>query len=136
MNRKSDERATIFLIEEDDDTRPLMRENLEREGYRVLLAVDEEDAMQRVGDGQMDVDLVLINLVDKTPDNVLKLGKRICEHAKFDGNTPLVIVAEKYGNDVEGTDVNVSDNDWITYLEDPDQLGNLLARLLPRSQVE
>jgi CheY-like chemotaxis protein len=133
MNSKGSERPTIFLIEEDDDTRPLLRESLEREGYRVLLAVDEKDAMDRVSGGLMDVDLVLINLVNKTADVVLEVGKRICEHAKFDGHTPLVIVAEKYGQDVEGTDVNVGENEWITYLEDPDQLQNLLARLLPRS---
>jgi hypothetical protein len=39
-------------------------------------------------------------------------------------------MAEKYGKDLEGTDVNVSGNDWITYLEDHDQLRNLLSRLL------
>jgi hypothetical protein len=39
-------------------------------------------------------------------------------------------MAEKYGKDLEGTDVNVSGNDWITYPEDHDQLRNLLARLL------
>jgi CheY-like chemotaxis protein len=133
MNGKGAERPTIFLIEEDDDTRPLLRESLEREGYRVLLAVDEKDAMDRVGGGLIDVDLVLINLVDKTADEVVEIGKRICEHGKFDGHTPLVIVAEQYGKDVEGTNVNVGDNDWITYLEDPDQLQHLLARLLPRS---
>jgi CheY-like chemotaxis protein len=133
MNRKNAERPTIFLIEEDDDTRPLLRESLEREGYRVLLAVDEKDAIDRVGGGQMDVDLVLINLVGKTADEVLEIGKRICKHAKLDGHTPLVIVAEKYGKALEGTNVNVSENDWITYLEDPDQLQNLLARLLPHS---
>ncbi|MDT5061442.1 MAG: hypothetical protein QOH63_1901 [Acidobacteriota bacterium] len=130
---ESNDRPTIFLIEEDDDTRPLMKQNLERLGYQVLLALDEEDAMQRVGGGQIDVDLVLINLVGKTANEVLEIGKRICKHAKFDGHTPLVIVAEKYGKDVEGTNVNVGENDWITYLEDPDQLQNLLARLLPRS---
>lgn len=133
MSMKGAERPTIFLIEEDDDTRPLMRECLERAGYRVLLAIDEKDAMDRVGGGQIDVDLVLINLVGETTDEVLEIGKRICEHAKFDGHTPLVIMAEKYGKDLEGTNVNVSENDWITYLEDPDQLQNLLARLLPRS---
>ncbi|MDT4954452.1 MAG: hypothetical protein QOJ02_2590 [Acidobacteriota bacterium] len=128
---ESKDRPTIFLIEEDDDTRPLMKQNLERLGYQVLLALDEEDAMQRVGGGQIDVNLVLINLVGKTANEVLEIGKRICKHAKFDGHIPLVIVAEKYGKDVEGTNVNVGENDWITYLEDPDQLQNLLARLLP-----
>jgi hypothetical protein len=45
--------------------------------------------------------------------------------------TPLVILAEKYGKDVEGTNVNVSGNDWITYLEDAGQLRDLLNRLIP-----
>jgi DNA-binding response OmpR family regulator len=136
MTTVGDDRPAVFLIEEDDDTRPLMRINLERAGYRVLLALDEEDAMERVGGKQINVDLVLINLVGKTTDEVLKIGKRICEHAKFDGHTPLVIVAEKYGKDIEGTDVNVGENDWITYLEDPNQLENLLARLLSRPSVK
>jgi CheY-like chemotaxis protein len=129
---EGNDRPTIFLIEEDNDARPLMRQNLMRLGYQVMLAVDEEDAMQRVGGGQIEIDLVLINLVNKTTDEVLEIGQRICKHARFDGHTPLVIMAEKFGKDVEGTNVNVSENDWITYLEDPDQLQNLLARLLPR----
>lgn len=130
MSEQGEDRPTIFLIEEDDDTRPLMRENLVRAGYQVLLAVDEEDALQRVGGRQVNADLVLINLVGRTTDEVLKVGRRICEHAKFDGRTPLVIMAEKYGKDLEGTDVNVGENDWITYLEEPNQLENLLQRLL------
>jgi hypothetical protein len=44
--------------------------------------------------------------------------------------TPLVVMAEKYGKDVEGTNVNVGGNDWIFYLgEHLDQLRNLLRRL-------
>jgi hypothetical protein len=39
-------------------------------------------------------------------------------------------MAEKYGKDVEGTEVNVEGNDWIFYLgEEPDRLRNLLVRL-------
>jgi DNA-binding response OmpR family regulator len=132
MSSKSDDRPTIFLVEEDDDTRPLIRQNLTRLGYRVLIAIDVEDAMERVSGGHVDADLILVNLVGRTIDEALELGQRICKHANFDGATPLVIMAEKYGSDVEGTDVNVGGNDWISYLEDPDQLPNLLARLLPR----
>jgi hypothetical protein len=40
------------------------------------------------------------------------------------------VLAEKYGADVEGTNVNVIGNDWITYLEDRAQLNDLLAHLL------
>ena len=42
-----------------------------------------------------------------------------------------VVMPEKYGKDVEGTEVNVEGNDWIFYLgEEPGQLRNLLSCLL------
>ena len=130
MNDQHMGRGTILLVEEDEDVRPNLRRNLQRCGYRVLLAVDEEDALERVGGNGVPADLVLIDLVDKSPGEVLQVGRRIREHAKYDGHTPLVVMAERYGADVEGRDVNVGGNDWITYLEDHDQLRNLLARLL------
>jgi len=126
------EQATIFLVEEDDDTRPVLKQNLQSDGYRIAVALDEEDALERISGGHVRADLVLINLVGRSPEDVLSVGRRIREHAKYDGHTPLVVLAEKYGADVEGTDVNVGGNDWITYLEDHDQLKNLLARLLSK----
>ncbi|HEX8131374.1 MAG TPA: hypothetical protein VF527_19900 [Pyrinomonadaceae bacterium] len=133
MNAEHGNQATIFLIEEDDDTRPVLKQNLQRYGYRVLIALDEEDARDRVGNGYTQADMILIDLVGKSPQYVLQAGQRIRAHAKYDGHTPLVVLAEKYGADLEGTDVNVSGNDWITYLEDHGQLQNLLARLLSKS---
>ena len=129
---EGENRRTILLVEEDDETRPLLKANLQADGYRVLLALDEEDAFERVGGGGVGADLVLINLVGKAPEAALAAGRRIRAHAKYDGHTPLVVMAEKYGKDLEGTDVNVCVNDWITYPEDHDQLRNLLARLLNR----
>jgi CheY-like chemotaxis protein len=130
MRRSRGEQPTIFLIEEDDDTRPILKESLIRYGYLVLLALDAEDAMSRVDGGQVNADLVLINLVGKSVEDTLQAGMRIREHAKFNGQTPLVVMAETYGKDVEGTEVNVGGNDWIFYLgEDLDQLQNLLRRL-------
>ena len=112
---------TIFLIEEDDDTRPILKKNLQLDGYRVLLALDEEDACGRVGGGGSHADLVLINLVGRSAEEVLSAGRRIREHGEYDGRTPLVVMAEKYGAELEGTDVNVGGNDWITYPEDHEQ---------------
>lgn len=130
MDTEQQNQATIFLVEEDDEIRPLLRENLKTYGYKVIVAVDEEDALERVGGGRVQADLVLMNLVGKSPQDVLQIGRRLREHAKYDGHTPLVVIAEKYGADLEGTDVNVSGHDWITYPEDAGQLKNLLARLL------
>lgn len=130
MQHSSGEKPTILLIEEDDETRPILKESLIRYGYLVLLALDEEDAIGRVDGGQVKADLVLINLVGRSVGDTLQTGRRIREHAKFNSQTPLVVMAEKYDKDLEGTDVNVSGNDWIFYLgEDLDQIQNLLHQL-------
>jgi DNA-binding response OmpR family regulator len=123
---------TIFLIEEDDETRKPLVHNLRGAGYRVIVALDEADALERVGGGGVPADLVLVNLVGKSVEDVLAVGRRVREHAKYDGHTPLVVMPEKYDKDVEGTETNVEGNDWIFYLgEEPGQLKNFLARLLP-----
>lgn len=127
----SDNTATVFLVEEDDDTRPLLREGLRRDGFRVIVAVDEQDALDRVDGGGVPADLVLINLVGKSTQEALAVGRRVRERARYDGHTPLVVMAEKYGEEMEGRDVNVVGNDWVTYLEDAGQLRALLRRLLP-----
>jgi DNA-binding response OmpR family regulator len=125
-----EEQRTIFLIEEDDETRRPLVDNLRRHGYRVIVALDEEDALERVGGGHVHADLVLVNLVGKSADEALDMGRRVRTHAKYDGHTPLVVMPEKYSREAEGTDVNVEGNDWIMYLgEEADQLHNLLARL-------
>ena len=125
-------RGTIFLVEEDDETRPLLAKNLRSYGYRVVAALDAEDAIERAGGGGVPADLILIDLVGKSLDDELSLGRRVREHAEYDGRTPLVVMPERYGKDVEGTEVNVEANDWVLYLgEEPDQLRDLLARLLP-----
>jgi hypothetical protein len=91
-----------------------------------------EDATDWMGGGYVHADLVLLDLVRRTTEATVGEGRRIREQAKYGGKTPLVVMAEKYGKDVEGTEVNVKDNDWIFYLgEEADQLRNLLARILP-----
>jgi hypothetical protein len=98
----------------------------------VLVSVDEKDALARVGGGHVPADLVLLNLVGKSVEEALEVGRRIRSHAKYDGHTPLVVMAEKYGRELEGTDANPAGNDWITYLEDHAQLRRLLDRLTRR----
>jgi DNA-binding response OmpR family regulator len=134
MNEETRAQPSILLIEEDDETRSLLRRNLQKDGYRLLLAVDEADALDRLSDGQGRADLILINLVGKTPGEVLEIGQRIRERGRYDSTTPLVVMAEKYGVDLEGTDVDAGNNDWITYPEDAEQLHRLLARLIARAR--
>jgi DNA-binding response OmpR family regulator len=130
MIRDDDGQATIFLIEEDDDTRPILRSNLKRYGYRVLLALDEEDALERASGGGARADLILVNLVGKTPEECMEIARRIRHRGEYAGATPLIVIAEKFGKELEGTDARVGDHEWITYMEDGHQLEALLARLL------
>ena len=130
MSKEQSATPVILLVEEDDHTRPILRHNLINDGFHVRLALDEDDALDRVGGDHLHADLILINLVKKTPEKVLTIGRRIRERARYDGQTPLVVMAEKYSKEQEGTDVNVAGNDWITYLEDHDQLVKLLRHLL------
>jgi DNA-binding response OmpR family regulator len=123
---------TIFLIEEDDETRRALVRNLRSYGYGVVVALDEEDALGRIGGGGVNADLILVNLVGKPVEYALSVGRRVRQHARADGQTPLVVMPEVYGKDVEGTNVNVEGNDWIFYFgEETDQLKNLLRRLVP-----
>lgn len=62
-NPPENTRPTIFLVEEDDNARPILKRNLRGKGYRVLVAADLEDAREWVsGESHIHADLVLINL--------------------------------------------------------------------------
>src|SRR5215204_7380494 len=128
MNSGQGKQPTILLVENEEETRrPLVR-NLRGYGYRVVVAVDEEDAQERAGG--VEADLVLVNLVGMTAEEVLAAGRRVREHARNDGRTPLVVMPEKYPSELEDTEVNVGDSEWVFYLgEEPDRLRDLLARL-------
>lgn len=121
---------TIFLIEEDDDTRPILRMNLKNNSYKVSLAIDEEDALERVSNGCFNADLVLMDLLDKSVEEILNIGRNIRRKGKL--NVPIVVIAANYEENLEGKDVQLTENEYITYLENGEQLYKLLSRLLPK----
>jgi CheY-like chemotaxis protein len=55
-------RESILVVEDDKDTRELLREILESESYRVTLASSGEVALQQLAEG-MQPDLVILDLV-------------------------------------------------------------------------
>ena len=63
-------------------------------------------------------DLVLVNLVGKTPEESIRIGRGQREHPKK----------------LEDRDEQVGENDWVCYYDDgSNQLEALLARLLSRT---
>ena len=131
MSEKKDALPTILMIELDDDTRPLLKQNLYNWGYRVIMALEEEDAIAMARGGRDRPDLILLNQVNLPIDEFLDMGRRIREGAELLSSTPIVVMAEQYGEDMEGKDIKVAKSEYVTYLEDGEQLMNLLYRLCP-----
>src|SRR5919199_4379226 len=131
MSEKQNTVPTILVVEPDNDVRPLLKNNLHRQGYRVLMTLDEEDAIARARGDSDRPDLILINQYRLPLDKVIDMGRRIRQDARLPSITPIIIMAERYGEDMEGKDVKVGESEYVTYLEDGEQLMNLLQRLCP-----
>ena|SRR6478672_11185509 len=121
----------ILMVEPDDDTRPLLKHNLKHQGYRVIVALDEEDAIERMMGKAHCPNLILLNQFKQSIAEVLEMGRRICQTSGLPKDVLIVIVAERYGADLEGQDVQVSDREYVSYPEDGQQLMNLLQKLCP-----
>jgi CheY-like chemotaxis protein len=105
-----------------------MAELLGRDGYRVITAADEREAVESVR--HVPPDLILIEL-GVTVQELLRVGKRV--RAEVEPNSEIPIVAYAGGPDEivgEGDEVPVGDNEYVTLPEDFSQLEELIERLL------
>ncbi len=85
---------TILLVEEDDEVRPLLSQNLRNQGYHVIVALDEADAIERTKGGSFCPDLILLNQVGRSIQEYVVMGQRICESAGIGNQTPIIVMAE------------------------------------------
>lgn len=131
MTEKKDAPPTILMLELDDDTRPLLMENLRNWGYCVVVALEENDAIALARGVRDRPHLILIHQVKLSIDEFIDMGRRISQGAELPSSTAIVVMAEQYGEDMEGKDVKVGQSEYVTYLEDGEQLMNLLHRLCP-----
>ncbi|MBD2468885.1 hypothetical protein [Nostoc sp. FACHB-145] len=133
MNQLPTTSPCIFVVEPDDDVRPVLKHNLQNWGYEVIMALDEEDAIQRIQGGRDRFDLILLNQTGKSIDELIVFGQQIRQSTQLDSRTPIIIMAEKYGEDLEGQNIQMGENEYVTYLEDGQQLKNILQQLCPVS---
>lgn len=129
VHPNDDQPLTILLLETDDDTRPLLKHNLENIGYQVLIALDRNDALQRAIYSPS-IDLILINQVNTPLEEILMSGQNLRTEARLSISTPVVILAENYTTLLEGQNIQVTEYDYVAYLEDAQQLFDLLENLL------
>jgi CheY-like chemotaxis protein len=123
------EQQTILFVEADDETRSVIKASLRRDGYRVVAALDEEDARERTNGGRLRPDLILIDL-DAPPYEVLDVARNIRRQAELPEQTPIVVISCEYPPELVGRDMPVSATDYITYMDEENPLAGLLRRLL------
>lgn len=128
MNRKQHERPTLLIVEDEPSTRKAMAELLERDGYRVITAGDESEAVKRAR--RVPPDLIIVEL-DGPPRSLLSVGERVRAELRGDTLIPIVAYAGKADDVVcEGGVISMGDNEYVTLPEDFQQLENLISQLL------
>jgi len=112
--------AHILIIEDDPDLGPLLKLNLEREGYRVSLAVDGISGQEKALSGS--ADLIILDLMLPWLDgmHILKRLRRELD------KTPVIILTAKGGEAIrlEGFRSGCDD-----YVPKPFSLMELIARV-------
>ena len=117
-----DDKPVILVADDRKDNLDLVRDLLVMEGYRVLTAVDGQEALERVQ--EQSPDLVILDL------NMPRLnGYQVCERLKADPETsdiPVLMLTAYSGPDqrVKGLQLGAAD-----YLAKPFDYRELLARV-------
>ena len=121
---------TVMVVEDFEDNRFMMRRLLEMSGYRVLEAVNGEEAVElahRERPGLILMDLSLPQL------DGLAATRRIRQYPEL-RDVPIVAVSAHDTADFHADALAAGCNDYVTKPIDFDQLEALLIRLLPKKQ--
>jgi DNA-binding response OmpR family regulator len=112
--------AKILLIEDEPNMRMGLKDNLEFEGYKVDVATDGEDGLNKIKSGSYNLILLDIMLPKMS-------GFDVCKTVRKDGiQTPIVLLTAK-GEEIDkvlGLELGADD-----YVTKPFSLRELLARI-------
>ena len=125
MNKVSDTRLIILVVEDVAETRDGIEKLLEADGYHVTVARDEKDSIESAQ--RNCPDLILVSLAG-SPGEVISTARRIRESAEIGEHVPVVVFC--VGEIDEGDEVAIGQNVHITHPDNFNQLRGLLTRLL------
>jgi CheY-like chemotaxis protein len=118
--------ATVLVVEDFEDNRFMMRRLLEMSGYRVIEAVNGQEAVETAQREQPD--LILMDLSLPLLDG-LAATRRIREQEGL-REVPIVAVSAHDTADFHADALAAGCNEYVTKPIDFDQLEGLLSRLL------
>ena len=115
----------ILVVEDVHETRDGIEKLLTADGYHVVVARDERDAIETAE--RLRPDLILVSLAG-LPREVVLSARNIREGAELGEQIPVVVFC--IDEIAEGDEVAIGQNVHVTRPDNFNQLRNLLARLL------
>jgi len=117
--------ATILVVDDEEPIQELLRFNLEKEGYRVSVAKDGQEALKHVENDQPD--LIVLDLMLPGMDG-LEVCRKLRSNPKFQ-QIPIIMLTAK-GEEIDkvlGLEIGADD-----YMTKPFSPRELLARIKAR----
>jgi CheY-like chemotaxis protein len=130
MTREDEVSPIILVVEDVHETRDGIETLLTADRYRVAVARDEADAIERAQRAKPD--LILVGLAG-TPREVIFRALSIRQHAEVGEGVPVVVFCIE-GID-EGDEVAIGKNVHLTRPDNFNQVRSLIARLLNRNAI-
>ncbi|HET6853693.1 MAG TPA: hypothetical protein VFH46_15435 [Pyrinomonadaceae bacterium] len=127
MDKKNNMDLIILVVEDVQETREGIEKLLLVDGYRIVLAIDEQDGIESAR--RQRPDLILVSLAG-LPGEVIGSARRIRQKAAIGEDVPVVVFC--IDEIAQGDEVAIGENVHVTRPDNFDQLRGLLARLLQR----
>jgi CheY-like chemotaxis protein len=125
MTGENESQPIILVVEDVHETRDGIETLLTADRYRVAVARDEADAIERAQRAKPD--LILVGLAG-TPREVIFRALSIRQHAEVGEGVPVVVFC--IDGIEEGDEVAIGKNVHLTRPDNFNQLRSLIARLL------
>jgi CheY-like chemotaxis protein len=126
--KKKAEPLTVLLVEDTEDNRFMMRRLLEMTGYRVIEAMNGEEAV-RLAQSECP-QLILMDLSLPVIDGLA--ATRLIRKLPHCGSTPIIAVSAHDTSDFQSEAINAGCNSYVTKPIDFNELEELIGNLLQR----
>jgi two-component system, cell cycle response regulator DivK len=122
-------KGTILYVEDNPDNRSLIRRVLESEDYSVIEAVNANQALEKLNDGNIDLVLMDINMPDMDGYTLTSKIKAVQKFSKI----PIVAVTANVMRGDREKSLEAGCDGYIQKPIDIDTLSQQIERYLPRS---
>lgn len=129
MTRGGIRQAVILVIEDDQEIRDGIEKLLIRDGYRVAVARNEEEAAVKAQ--RLPLDLILISS-GSAPQEMAVVARRVRQRCGLKEDVPVMIFSVATVD--EGTEVEIGNNVFMARPDNFDQLKAFLRRHIQTSQ--